>query len=137
MPVYTSENAPKKPEEPEERWVTVTEAVGILKLSERTIRRYISIKRLSVKKIKKMQHVNISGFTPEIPEPPEPQTEIKRLEAEVTRLKSLLEEVSNDRDYLRQINAALLTNQQALIEATTTATETKTRNQWKWPWQKD
>ncbi len=123
------------PDSTPSQWPTVSEAVGILNLSERTIRRYIANGKLPTCKVKGKLRVKISGTKPAMPDTPDNlQAEIKHLEAEIKRLKSLLEEVKEDRNHLRQINAALLSNQQLLIKATTTTTETKKPKKWTWPW---
>lgn len=120
---------------PPDKWVTISEAVGLLSLSERTIRRYVADGSLSSRRERGRLWVNLADILPALPEMPgTPDTPgitgkaDQDCQAEVRRLSDLLEEVRGERDYLRQLHAM---SQAKLIEAT--ASESKPRR-WRWPW---
>lgn len=120
---------------PPDQWVTISEAVGLLSLSERTIRRYIADGSLPNRRERGRLLVNLADILEREPVtsgPPESPGITGKADqdclAEVRRLSDLLEEVRGERDYLRQLHAM---SQAKLIEATN---PTPARPRWWWPW---
>lgn len=120
---------------PPDKWVTISEAVGLLSLSERTIRRYVAIGSLSSWRERGRLWVNLADILPAAEAPP-PGTsgtssspaQVAQLQAENARLQALLQAATEDRDYLRQALATALTTQQKLVESGAPA------RRWRWPW---
>lgn len=130
---------------PPDKWVTISEAVGLLSLSERTIRRYVADGNLSSRRERGRLWVNLADILPApatpTPDTPDSPAKVAKLQAEIDRLQALLQAATEDRDYLRQALATALTTQQKLIEATLPtplrqAQDVAARPRWRWPWSK-
>lgn len=106
-------------------WVSVSEAVGRLGKTERTVRRWVSGGRLPWRQGATGLEVDVAGFrqADDRPEeaPPDLAGQVAALQAEVRHLQAMLDRVTGECDYLRQAHAAALTLQQALPERTVTA----------------
>ena len=98
-----------------EKWVTITEATKLLGKSDRTIRRWESKGELPSQRRAGRVYVNVAGFPIVEPESePEPEPDLQALQVEVERLRAVLEEIKNERDYLRQLLAVSITEQKQL-----------------------
>lgn len=109
----------------DQRWVTVTDAAALLGKSERTIRRWVADNKLEVDKSETPYLVNVTGMIPAHAGPSDQgdiaalKAEIKALKAQIEGLETLIDELRGQRDYLRQVIAASLTQSQKLLEAKT------------------
>jgi hypothetical protein len=113
--------AGRNPDDFPGRWITVTEAIGIFGVSERTIRRRIATCLLPTKHEGGRVLIYLYDTTPEESQAGAGNVAEANLEAEVRRLTGLLSQVENERDYLRQAlereQAVNMANTQKLIEA--------------------
>lgn len=122
-------------------WVSVSEAVGKLGKSERTIRRWITRGRLPSRDGVDGLEVDIAGKLPlddrpesgESQAPPDLAGQVAELQAEVRHLQAMLEAVTGERDYLRQAHAAALGTQRLLVE---NASAARSRPWWRF-WERD
>lgn len=116
------------PDENELRWVTVSGAVGALGKSERTIRRYIAIKSLPSKLENGKLRVGLPGLeqvTPEdkpaqpddTPAQPDPARDVPALQAKLDAQQDIIEQLTGERDYLRQILAGAILEQKLIKSA--------------------
>lgn len=124
-----------------ERWGTVAEAVGHYKKTERTIRRWVEVGRLESKDQGGQLFVKLAG-EPEAGAPSAGQGEaspaavqIAELRAQVSAQKALIEQLTSERDFLRQALASAMSSQQKLIEAGGQGAAGGRR--WWWPWSKE
>lgn len=129
---------------PPDRWVTISEAVGLTGKSERTIRRYIADGSLANRREKGRVFVNLTDILQATESPPPGESdslaEVAKLQAEVTRLSDINTILERElEDWKRQsgkweAQAALLTavigNQPKTIEAPNPP------SRWRWPWSK-
>lgn len=103
------------------KWVTMTEAVAIFGKSERTLRRWVEEGRIEARRergrVLLLVHVTkTAGDRPPGHAPDRTET-ADITPAELAELKTRLEEVTRQRDYLEGALGAALQTQQKLIEA--------------------
>ena len=117
-----------------EQWVTVSEAVGIYGKSERTVRRWVREGKLQSKTERNKLYVLAPDFAPDLrqakkgaPDIQELQVKIEKLEMDVEAKAAIIEQLTGERDFLRQAHAASLSQIQILIEA---ETEKKSGKKW-------
>ena len=108
------------------QWVTIAEAAQELGLSERTVRRWAEVGKLPIRREVHPHLVDIAGHN--AAKSDTPTGRVAELEAELARLRERLQELTQERNYLRQLAASLATSQQKLLEAP--------RRAFRWPWQK-
>jgi hypothetical protein len=128
------------------RWVGIGQAAKALDKSERTIRRMMADARLSVDRKGPVILVDIGPFVvdnraderqaksdnvTDTPDTVTGEVDVAALLADNERLRALLEEVRQERDYLRQVHAMALTLTKQLE-----APRTERRTWWKF-WQAD
>ena len=114
----------------QERWVTVAVAAKALGKSERTIRRWVADGKIPSDRTTPVLRVDIAGLTPaHATTTPDAASEVAALQAEIERLRAVLAEVREDRDYLRQALAASLSTDRQL-------TDGRPRRRFRWPWQR-
>jgi len=116
-----------------QRWITITDAMTYFDKSDRTIRRWIKTGQISSKKDKGRVFVMVYDTGSDTDSDTKTKTPgqaaaMTALNVEIARLKELLSETRNDRDYLRQALAGLMVTQQKLIEAQTS--EQKQERRW-------
>jgi len=95
-------------------WVSISEAAGVLSVSERTVRRRIDRGELESKRDGRRLLVNVAGV---VSSEVDTVTEITRLRAEVDKLAALVDNLTGERDYLRSALASALQLQTRAIEA--------------------
>lgn len=148
--------AGRNPDDFPGRWITVTEAIGIFGVSERTIRRRIATGLLPIKHESGRVLIYLYDTPPDnrqaAPEGGKVAGErLTELQAENRRLSDLLAQVEGERDFLRSALATSMQNEQRLIEAGDVATASTLRSEtqasqaeadlpqgktrrWWWPW---
>jgi len=107
-------------------WTSVAEAARLLRKSERTIRRWVSANKLPCKDNTGQKLV---GLAPELVEASASagqktdmsdmarlREEAARLRTENEKLSTIVRQLSEERDYLRQALAVALSNQRLLVE---------------------
>lgn len=100
--------AGRNPDDFPGRWITVTEAIGIFGVSERTIRRRIATGLLPTKHEGNRVLIYLYDKSPEESQAAPGSMSGDNLEAEVRRLTGLLSQVESERDFLRQALAAAM-----------------------------
>jgi len=125
-------------------WHTIPGAARLMGKSERTIRRKIAAGRLTTKHEGDALLVDLTGIPLLSPDElaAAPDTadilaerdrlaaERDRLTAEVAHLSQRVDDLTGERDYLRQALATSLALQQRAIEA-------PPARRWRWPWQRE
>jgi len=107
-----------------DKWVTVSEAAALLGCSERTVWRRVKAEELDIDRSVTPHLVRVSDVvsdrvvteTDNVSELSELRLQVASLEAEVERLREVLQEVRSERDYLRSAHAASLSTSQRLLE---------------------
>ena len=117
-----------------ERWIKITDAVGTYGKSERTIRRWVRQGKLESKTERGKLYVIAPDFMPDLrqakkgmPDIQELLAKIQKLEMDVEAKQALIDQITSERDFLRQAHAASLSQIQNLIEA-----QTKEKSGKKW-----
>jgi len=105
----------------------VAEAAQALGVSQRTVRRWAQIGKLPIRRDCRPHVVDIAGQTPDTSDAVAGQ--VGDLEAEIARLREHVQELVQERDYLRMLAGSLAQGQQRMLEA-------RPRRQWRWPWQR-
>lgn len=100
--------AGRNPDDFPGRWITVTEAIGIFGVSERTIRRRIATGLLPTKHEGNRVLIYLYDTAPDEGQAGAGNVSGGNLEAEVRRLTGILSQVEGERDYLRQALAAAM-----------------------------
>lgn len=96
------------------RWVSVSEAAGVLSVSERTVRRRVASGELPSRRDGRRLLVNVSGV---VSSEVDTMTEVVRLQAEVDKLTAIVNQLTGERDYLRGLVAEVMLLRQPVIEA--------------------
>ena len=106
----------------ERLWVSVSEAVRLTGKSERTVRRWMAGGKVPTRDNAAGLQVGLTGEMvvrgrqeEATPDMPDMAARVVELEADARRLQALLEQVTGERDYLRQALAAALTLQQKAL----------------------
>ena len=118
-----------------EKWLTVQQAVAHYSKSERSIRRWCREGRFQTRHEKGRLLILVPDFEPGAEQA---QAEINALLARIDQLeldneakKALIEQLSGERDYLRQAHMASLAQIQLLVEGQSEAKgEAKKRKWW-------
>lgn len=102
-------------------WVNVSEAVRLTGKSERTVRRWMTGGKVPTRDTLAGLEVGLTGELVKegtqataTPDTPDMTTKVTELETSVRHLQALLEQVTGERDYLRQALATSLTTQKLL-----------------------
>jgi len=119
------------------QWLAVADAAAILGISPRSVRRWVAEGALQVDRSKRPYLVFVTGqrLAEAGPRPVTPDmtdtvaTELEALRAENDRLRERIEELVQERDYLRALSGTLATGQQRLLEA-------RPGRRFRWPWQR-
>lgn len=98
------------------RWVTITQAVGEIQKTERTIRRWVTIGKIPSRREGRKLFVGLPAIEKVEQAEPEPLQDTETLKARLDAQQALIEQLTGERDYLRQILAASVT-QQKLIQS--------------------
>lgn len=118
---------------PQSRWVTMTEAIAIFGKSERTLRRWVEDGRIEARRergrVLLLVHVGKADTNRTTAAAPDRTESADITPAELAELKTRLEEVTRQRDYLEQALAAAMSK----IPAIEAGAESKTpaRPWWK------
>jgi hypothetical protein len=98
------------------QWVTIAQAAKALGKSERTIRRLMATDKLTVDRTPAGVRLDIAGLSPDTTADNGPASpDLAAILAENDRLKAVLEQVTQERDYLRQ---ALAREQSVIMSLT-------------------
>ena len=106
------------------QWVTVAQAALALGVSQRTVRRWAETGKLPIRRNVRpcvVAVADIAGQTPDT------SGQGEELQAEIARLREHIQELVQERDYLRMLSATLASSQQRLLDAPS--------RRWRWPWQ--
>ena len=107
------------------QWVTVAQAAQALGVSQRTVRRWAEVGKLPIRRDVRPHVVNIAGQRPDTSDAVAGQ--VGDLEAEIARLRERVQELVQERDYLRALAGSLAQGQRLMLEA-------RPRRRWRWPW---
>ena len=110
-------------------WQTIPEAARTLGKSERTIYRWAREGRIPVDRTVSPIVVNVGDVAPAAARVAPAVGELEGLRAEVDRLRERVQELVQERDYLRMLAGSLAQGQQRMIEG-------RPRRRWRWPWQR-
>ena len=110
-------------------WQTVPEAAKTLGKSERTVYRWARQGRIPVRHDVSPIVVNVGSVAPAAARVAPAAGELEGLRAEIARLHERVQELTQERDYLRMLAGSLAQGQQRMLEA-------RPRRRWRWPWQR-
>jgi len=107
------------------RWLAVADAAAILRISPRSVRRWAAEGALQVDRSRRPylvfvtgQRLAEAGQRPDMADMTDMvATELEGLRAENERLRERVQELTQERDYLRLLSASLASGQQRLLEA--------------------
>lgn len=110
-------------------WQTIPEAARALGKSERTLYRWARQGRIPVDRSVSPLVVNVGNVSTGTPLAAKvAQGELEGLRSEIERLRERIQELVQERDYLRALAGTLATGQQLMLEARP--------RKWRWPWQR-